>query len=166
MATTSSMIELYNVMEKTLNSKEAAELFVRTYERDRAETRQELKEAKQEVKRLFDSTRQQSKHELRDELSKELASKADLEMVQVALKSDIEQLRTEVKSDIEQLRTEVKSDIELVKANLEHLRTELTARIEKSELKTNFQTVIIILAVLLTSPGGTSLIHKLLSFIK
>jgi len=144
MATTSSMIELYNVMEKTLNSKEAAELFVRTYERDRAETRQELKEAKQEVKRLFDSTRQQSKHELRDELSKELASKADLEMVQVALKSDIE----------------------LVKANLEHLRTELTARIEKSELKTNFQTVIIILAVLLTSPGGTSLIHKLLSFIK
>ena len=58
-------------MEKTLNSKEAAELFVRTYERDRAETRQELKEAKQEVKRLFDSTRQQSKHELRDELSKE-----------------------------------------------------------------------------------------------
>ena len=75
---------------------------------------------------MYEQSREQSKYEIRDELTKELVTKADLKLAQTELKADI----------------------------------------KVTNLKTMFQTAIIILIILATTPGGTNLLEKIFPFIK
>lgn len=68
------------------------------------------------------------KAEIKDEMSKELASKADLAM-----------LKTELKADINRVRAEVKSDIDKVKAEVNQLRY---------EMKYNFRIIWIFMGII------------------
>ena len=64
--------ELYMAIESELKSKKLAEAFSHSYEMF-------LTEIKQGAEAVYNSARQQNKYELRDELTKELATKAELE---------------------------------------------------------------------------------------
>ena len=65
--------ELYMAIESELKSKKLAEAFSHSYEMF-------LTEIKQGAEAVYNSARQQNKYELRDELTKELATKAELDL--------------------------------------------------------------------------------------
>ena len=148
MATSSMTKELYKTIEKELKSRDVVEAFQKSYE-------QVIESLREELIRMNQESRQQNKYELRDELTKELVTKSDMENTRVLLKADIDQVRSELK----QVHTELKADISQV-------RTELKADIKLTNLKTMFQTAIIIVIILAATPGGTNLLEKIFPFIR
>ena len=147
-----------------------------------------VEEMQGHVTALVEDHRIQNKFEIRDELSKELATKGELFLVKTELQSAVDQLRTELRAEIAELRAEVKSEIadlraevkseiaELraeVKSEIAELRTELKseiaelrAEIKLSNLKSLFQTLFIVAMVLLTTDGGQELLKTLLPFLR
>jgi len=148
MATSTMTKELYKTIEKELKSRDVAEAFQKSYE-------QVIESLRKELIRMNQESRQQNKYELRDELTKELVAKSDMENTRVLLKADIDQVRTELKADIDQVRSELKQ-----------VHTELKADIKLTNLKTMFQTAIIIVIILAATPGGTNLLEKIFPFIR
>ena len=86
-----------------------------------------------EAQATHENQRVQNKHEIREELSKELVSKQDLLLTKADLQAEIQEVRAEIKL---------------------------------SNVKTAFQTALIILVVLLTTPGGTHLLEKVFAFLR
>ncbi len=103
----------------------------------------------------FEEQRPILKAEIKDEMSKELASKADLALVKTELKAEINRVEIELKSDIETVRAELKTDIEKVraelKADLDNVRAGLKAEVNqlRSEMKYNFRIIWIFMAIIL-----------------
>ena len=170
MISTTLARDLHNTIVKELKNTKLADAIVEYNEFY-------LEELRRELDKRWNDVRQQNKYELRDELTKELSTKADLENTRIALKADseqvrselradIEQVRSELKADIEQVRSELKADIEQVRSELKQLRTELKADIKLTNLKMMFQTAIIVLVILATTPGGITLIEKIFPFLR
>jgi len=69
------------------------------------------------------------KHELKDELTKELVTKGELKATEERLRKEIEEVRGEIKATEERLRGEIKAVEERlrreIKATEERLRTEI-----------------------------------------
>jgi hypothetical protein len=72
----------------------------------------------------------QKKLELKDELTKELATKADLITARAELEGEIKNVRTELEGRIENVRTELE-------AKIENVRIKLESRIDRLDLKLN-----------------------------
>ncbi len=87
--------ELYMTIESELKSKKLAEAFSHSYEMF-------LDEIKQGADAVFNSARQQNKYELRDELTKELATKADLKVEISSIRSEMKgfELKTDAKFEM------------------------------------------------------------------
>ena len=124
----------------------------------------------------------EKKLELKDELTKELASKADImlsrvelegkiETVRAELESKIEKVRTELESKIEAVRTELEGKIEntrielekkieIVRAELQTTRAELKSEIERLNLKLNLLIVLVIIALTLMNPVVAEIVKK------
>jgi hypothetical protein len=124
----------------------------------------------------------QKKLELLDELRRELASKSDLQTLQVKIEGAIQTLRTEVKGDIQTLRTEMESATRVLRAEMQTLKTDLEGKIQmlkialegKMEtfkialegkmdaltLRFNFMIVLIIIALTLMNPVAADLIRS------
>ena len=83
------------------------------------------------------------KNELKEELTKELATKHDLKLTEQSLRALIEQCRGELLKEIEGVRAEVEQVRGELKAEIEELRGKLKAEIEqvKGELRTEIQRV-------------------------
>ena len=99
----------------------------------------------------------QTKTALREDLRKELASKEDVLLV----KAEIIQVKTELQAEIQQVKTELQTEIQQVRTELKAEIQWVRAEIKLSNLKTNFQTALVILVILLTTPGGLHLLEKL-----
>jgi len=97
----------------------------------------------------------QKKVELRDELSKELASKGDLALVKTELKGDIAELRSELKADIAELRAELKTEIA-------ELRSELLLKIEREDIKHTILSICMLFAIFLTNKDAIVFLAQLL----
>ena len=69
----------------------------------------------------------QKKLELRDELTKELASKADIQV----LKTEIQAVRAETQADLQALRAEMQAMEQRLEAKIELVRKELGGEIDK-----------------------------------
>ncbi|MCX7762137.1 MAG: hypothetical protein N2252_04780 [Candidatus Kryptonium sp.] len=105
-----------------------------------------------EMKHRAETIGIEKKFELKDELTKELASKADVVLVRTELESRIENVRVElqntridlerqienVRSELQSTRAELDTKIESVRAELQTARAELDAKIEnvRAELQT------------------------------
>ena len=130
-------------------------------------TKSDMENTRVLLKADIDQSRTELKADI-DQVRTEL--KADIDQVRTELKADINQVRTELKADINQVRTELKADIDQVrtelKADINQVKTELKADIKLTNLKMMFQTTIIILIVLATTPGGTHLLEKIFPFIR
>jgi len=91
----------------------------------------------------------QKKLELKDELTKELATKADLNLV---------------RSEILQVKTELRAEIQQVKAELNNKASK--SDILNLEWKMKLYFVILLCAIFLTNPKALELIAKILGIAK
>jgi molecular chaperone GrpE (heat shock protein) len=101
----------------------------------------------------------QKKLELRDELTKELASKADL----LALRAEMQAMEQRLEAKIELVRKELGGEIDKV-------RTELSAKIENEILrldrKFTIMFIILLFAVILVNQNALEFLLKFLGLIK
>jgi hypothetical protein len=86
----------------------------------------------------------QKKLELKDELTKELATKADLKLVEVGLRAEIQQVETRLEGKIDLVRSEIK---------VYHAQTRL-------------YFVVLICVIIISNPTSIELIAKLLGIVK
>jgi restriction endonuclease Mrr len=97
----------------------------------------------------------QKKLELRDELTKELASKADIQVL---------------KTEIQAVRAEMQAMEERLEAKIDKVRTELSAKIENEILKLDrkftIMFIILLFAVILVNQNALEFLLKVLGLIK
>jgi vacuolar-type H+-ATPase subunit I/STV1 len=95
----------------------------------------------------------QKKLELKDELTKELATKADLITARAELEGKIEKVRAELEGEIKNVRTELEGKIEKV-------RIELGARIDRLDLKLNLLILLVVIVLTVMNPVVAELLKK------
>lgn len=151
---------VYVALEKGFGSKQTVDEFSQSIEIY-------LTAINTEVLDQYDKTRAQRKYELRDELSKELASKADLHLVQVALKADIDLVKSELKTDMELVRSELKADMELLrselKADMEAVSSDLEHKIDKNNQLLRILIGLVLFGMTLFNPPFLELIKTIIS---
>lgn len=106
--------ELYMAIESELKSKKLAEAFSHSYEMF-------LTEIKQGAEAVFNSARQQNKYELRDELTKELATKADLKVEIASVMAKMREFEVRVDSRFENFEKKMDYKFEMVDFKLKLL---------------------------------------------
>jgi hypothetical protein len=95
----------------------------------------------------------QKKLELKDELTKELATKADLITARAELEGKIEKVRAELEGEIKNVRTELEGKIEKV-------RIELGARIDRLDLKLNLLILLVVIVLTVMNPVVAELLKR------
>jgi vacuolar-type H+-ATPase subunit I/STV1 len=106
----------------------------------------------------------QKKLELKDELTKELATKADLITVRAELEGKIEKVRAELEGEIKNVRTELEGRIENVRteleARIENVRIKLENRIDRLDLKLNLLILLVVIVLTVMNPVVAELLKK------
>jgi len=99
----------------------------------------------------------QKKLELKDELTKELATKADLLLLRTDLENEIAKTRIEIENKIDKTRIELESKIDKTRIDLEN-------KIDKVDMKLtmrlNLLIILTIIALTLMNPVVTKLISN------
>ena len=133
-------IEVYQYLEKKIGKEEAEKVA-------------------SVIEKGFDAVREESKKialekklEIKDELTKELASKADVLIVKNELIVEIEKVRAELKADMSALKAELKLEIE-----------SLNKKFEMLNQKFNFMIILIIIALTLMNPVVAEIIKRALN---
>jgi len=132
-------IELYQFLEERLGKEEAKKVV------------SVLEKGLEAVEKRAEELSLVKKIEIKEELTKELATKADLAKLEGELKADIVRLEGE---------------ISLVRQELQTVKVELEGKIEKLNQKFNFMIILLIIAVTLMNPVAAELIKSLLRFLK
>lgn len=94
----------------------------------------------------------QKKLELKDELSKELASKADVALVRTELKAEINSVRTELKAEIALVKSELLLEIERVESRLDK--------------KITIWSIVIIAVMIILNKDSLTFIAQLMGLVK
>jgi ABC-type phosphate transport system auxiliary subunit len=169
-------IELYQFLEERLGKEEArkvAEVIERSFEA---------------IEKKAEEVALQKKLEIKDELTKELATKADIARLEGEVKADIARLEGEIqtfkadfegkisslKTDLEgkiyNLKTDLEGKIYNLKTDLEGkisaLKTDLEGRISVLRMEFRVYFVILIAVIILSSPRAVDLIGKILGVVK
>jgi hypothetical protein len=95
----------------------------------------------------------QKKLELKDELTRELATKADLITARAELEGEIKNVRTELEGRIENVRTELE-------AKIENVRIKLESRIDRLDLKLNLLILLVVIVLTVMNPVVAELLKK------
>jgi hypothetical protein len=133
-------LEIYDILERKVGRDDAREIG------------KAIEFSFEAIERKAEDVALQKKFELRDDLTKELASKADVLLVKTELKSEIDKLRVELRAEIDKLRVEVRGEIDKLRIELE------------SKMRIYF--LILLFTIILLNPKSTELISKLLSVLK
>ena len=104
----------------------------------------------------------QKKLELRDELTKELASKADIQV----LMTEIQAVRAETQADLQALRAEMQAMEQRLDAKIEKVRLELKEEILKLDRKFTILFIILLFAVILVNQNALEFLLKVLGLVK
>jgi len=147
------------------------------------------------IERKAEDVAIRKKFELKDELTKELASKADVLLVKTELKAEIDSVRgdieklgvelraefraelraeinsvmTEINSVRAEIRTEINSvraEIISVRAEIGRTRMEIDNKLDKLDAKFRIYFLILLFTVIIMNPKSIELITKLLSLLK
>jgi DUF917 family protein len=106
----------------------------------------------------------QKKLELKDELTKELATKADLITARAELEGKIEKVRAELEGEIKNVRTELEGRIENVRteleAKIENVRIKLESRIDRLDLKLNLLILLVVIVLTVMNPVVAELLKR------
>jgi len=136
-------IELYQFLEERLGKEEArkvAEVIERGFEA---------------IENKAEEVALQKKLEIKDELTKELATKAD-----------IVRLEGEIKADIARLEGKVKADIARLEGEIQTLKADFEGRISVLRMEFRVYFVILLAVIILSSPRAVDLIGKILGVVK
>jgi predicted transcriptional regulator len=125
-------IELYQRLEETIGKEHATLAFAFTNEYFSA-----LERSTEETVRVLTDA---NKNAIREDLRKELASKADVELA----------------------KKEVKAEIDKVDAKIDKVKLELEAKIDRLDTKFNFVIALLIIALTLMNPVVAAIITKAL----
>ena len=133
-------IEVYQYLEKKIGRDEA--------EKVSSVIEKGIDVIREEAKKIA----LEKKLEIKDELTKELASKADVLIVKNELIVEIEKVRAELKADMSALKAELKLEIE-----------SLNKKFEMLNQKFNFMIILIIIALTLMNPVVAEIIKRALN---
>lgn len=103
------------------------------------------------IEKKADAVALQKKLELKDELTKELASKADILLLKEEFFGETKSIRKEMQI----IKTELEGKIDFVK-------TELEGKIAKLDQKFNFMIILMIIALTLMNPVAAEVIKRFL----
>jgi len=147
-------IELYQFLEERLGKEEArkvAEVIERGFEA---------------IENKAEEVALQKKLEIKDELTKELATKADI----ARLEGEIQTFKADFEGKISSLKTDLEGKIYNLKTDLEGkisaLKTDLEGRISVLRMEFRVYFVILIAVIILSSPRAVDLIGKILGVVK
>jgi len=144
-------IELYQQLEAVIGKDHAtqaykvAEDFLGTIE----------VQSKEALRVLTDNNR----NALREELRKELASKADLLNTKTELQAEIAKVKTELQAEIAKVKTELQAEILKVKA-------ELQLEMSRLERKFTIQFLLLLVAILFVNRDALTFVAKLAGLLK
>jgi len=158
-------IELYQFLEERLGREEAKKVV------------EVIEKSFEAIEKRAEEVALQKKLEIKDELTKELATKADI----VRLEGELQTFKADIEGKISNLRTDIEGKISSLKADLEgkisNLKTDLEGKI--SALKTDLEGkisvlrmefrvyfVILLSVIILSSPRAVDLIGKILGVVK
>ena len=136
-------IELYQFLEERLGKEEArkvAEVIERGFEA---------------IENKAEEVALQKKLEIKDELTKELATKADIVRLEGKVKADIARLEGEIQT--------LKADFE---GKISSLKADLEGKISVLRMEFRVYFVILLAVIILSSPRAVDLIGKILGVIK
>jgi len=102
------------------------------------------------------------KLELKDELTKELASKADIQV----LKTEIQAVRAETQADLQALRAEMQAMEQRLEAKIEKVRLELKEEIFKLDRKFTILFIILFFTLILVNQNALEFLLRVLGLIK
>ena len=108
----------------------------------------------------------QKKLEIKDELTKELATKADIARLEGEIqtfKADFEGKISSLKADLEGKISNLKTDLE---GKISALKTDLEGKISVLRMEFRVYFVILIAVIILSSPRAVDLIGKILGVVK
>ena len=147
-------IELYQFLEERLGREEArkiAEVIERGFEA---------------IEKKAEEIALQKKLEIKDELTKELATKADI----VRLEGEIQTFKADFEGKISSLKADLEGKISNLKTDLEGkisaLKTDLEGRISVLRMEFRVYFAIILAVIILSSPRAVDLIGKILGVVK
>ncbi len=137
--------------------------------------KEEAKEFVEVVEQAINELTILRKLELKDELTKELATKADIREVRAEImevraeimevRAEIDKVRAEidkVRAEIDKVRAEFGSEIKEVRAEVDKVRAELSARMDKLEFYVKLMIGLLLLAIALYSPVFAEVVKALL----
>jgi len=147
-------IELYQFLEERLGREEArkiAEVIERGFEA---------------IEKKAEEVALQKKLEIKDELTKELATKADI----VRLEGEIQTFKADFEGKISSLKADLEGKISNLKTDLEGkisaLKTDLEGKISVLRMEFRVYFAIILAVIILSSPRAVDLIGKILGVVK
>ena len=147
-------IELYQFLEERLGREEArkiAEVIERGFEA---------------IEKKAEEVALQKKLEIKDELTKELATKADI----ARLEGEIQTFKADFEGKISSLKADLEGKISNLKTDLEGktsaLKTDLEGKISVLRMEFRVYFVILIAVIILSSPRAVDLIGKILGVVK
>jgi len=100
----------------------------------------------------------QKKFELKDELTKELATKADLIKLEGAFKADVVRLEGEIRL--------VRQEIQTVRQEIQTVRHEVEATLVKLDRKFTIMFLVLLFTIVFLNQNSLEFIAKLLGLIK
>ena len=106
------------------------------------------------IEKKADETALQKKLELKDELTKELASKGDINLV----KAEINLVETRLEGKIEKVRSEIKE----VRSEIQEVRSEIKVH----HAQTRLYFVVLLCVIIITNPTALEVIARIIGIAK
>ena len=106
------------------------------------------------IEKKADAVAIQKKLEIREELTKELASKADILVLR-------EEFFGETKSIRQEMQT-IRQEMQTLRQEMQTIKTELEGKIERLNQKFNFMIILLVIALTLMNPVAAEIIKNLL----
>jgi predicted DNA-binding protein len=146
--------ETYARLEKRFGKEEAKEI-VEVLGTSVQAVEKQAQDALQNIQQKADFSITQKKFELKDELTKELATKADVVRLEGVVKADVVRLEGEIKAHVERLEGELKT-----------LRQEVQTIVTRLDRKFTIMFLILLFTVIFLNQNSLEFIAKLLGLIK
>ncbi|MBI4689643.1 MAG: hypothetical protein HY754_05185 [Nitrospirae bacterium] len=114
------------------------------------------------IEKKADSIALQKKLEIKEELTKELATKADILLLREEFFGEMKALREEFFGGMKALREEFFGETKSIRQEMQTIKVELEGKIEKLDQKFNFMIILMIIALTLMNPVMAEIIKNLL----
>lgn len=119
----------------------------------------------EEMRKKAESLAVEKKLEIRDELTKELATKTDLLRVEAKFEGEIKSIRQEIQTVRQEIQT-VRQEIQTVRQEIQTVKAEIEGKISNLKMEFRAYFVVIIAMIILSSPRAIDLVSRLLGVFK